>query len=62
MIGTIVTAHAQFGFFMNWSGQQAGEGIEYALLAIALAASLVFHGGGAWSIDKTLANRLAHKS
>jgi len=34
MLGATITVHAQFGFFMNWAGNQAGEGFEYHLLAI----------------------------
>ena len=54
MLGTIITVHGSHGFFMNWTGNQSGEGIEYALLAITLSLSLVFSGAGRWSIDKRL--------
>src|SRR5664279_915916 len=37
MLVAIVTVHHVNGFFMNWTGQQKGEGFEYHLLAIALA-------------------------
>ena len=53
------TMHAGNGFFMNWYGQQAGEGFEYHLLAIGLAAALVVRGSGAFSLDRLLAPRLA---
>jgi len=33
--------HARNGLFMNWSGKQAGEGIEFFLVALAVAAALV---------------------
>jgi putative oxidoreductase len=55
MLGAIFTVHAQFGFLMNWSGAQAGEGFEYHLLAIALAAVLVLKGGGRFAFDRVLA-------
>lgn len=58
MLGAIVTVHGQFGFFMNWFGQQAGEGFEYHLLIIALAAGLVFLGAGRVSIDQQISKRL----
>src|SRR6185503_6194186 len=32
MLGAIGMVHAKVGFFMNWAGQQAGEGFEYHLL------------------------------
>lgn len=47
--------HARNGFFMNWSGKQAGEGIEFFLVALAVAAALVLSGGGAISVDGALA-------
>jgi putative oxidoreductase len=50
-IGIVQTAHSQYGFFMNWFGNQKGEGIEYFLLMLGLAASLVFSGAGKFSID-----------
>ncbi len=56
MIGAIALVHWRNGFFMNWFGQQAGEGFEYHLLAIAISTALVFMGAGNWSIDKALAS------
>lgn len=50
-----VLVHARNGFFMNWSGKQAGEGIEFFLVALAVAAALVLTGGGAVSVDGALA-------
>jgi putative oxidoreductase len=58
MAGAIVFYHAQFGFWMNWSGTQAGEGFQFHLLALALAIPLVVTGGGAWSLDGWIARRL----
>lgn len=55
MLGAIFTAHLQYGFFMNWSGNQGGEGFEYHLLVIGLAIITVIRGGGAFSIDERLA-------
>ena len=43
------------GFFMNWFGNQKGEGIELFLLAIGIAVALVITGGGKWSVDALLA-------
>ena len=42
-------------WFMNWNGQQKGEGIEFHLLAIAIAIALVLKGGGAYSVDHRIA-------
>jgi len=52
--GIIQTTHLQYGFFMNWFGNQKGEGIEYFLLMLGLAASLILSGSGKFSIDSFL--------
>ena len=52
MLGAIFTSHAQYGFFMNWYGNKAGEGFEYHLLALGLAAVVLLKGGGAWAVDR----------
>ena len=57
MTGAIFLVHLPNGFFMNWSGNQAGEGYEYHLLAIAIALALMFKGGGRWSLDRLIARR-----
>jgi len=59
MIGAIATVHASQGFFMNWSGAQAGEGFEYHLLALGLVAVLLAQGGSRLSLDRRLGARRA---
>ncbi len=54
MVGAIVFVHLPNGLFMNWSGQQAGEGFEYRLLAIALGIVCLLEGGGRASVDRAL--------
>jgi putative oxidoreductase len=54
MLVAVGTVHYHNGFFMNWSGDQKGEGFEYHLLAIAIALALMIGGGGALSIDRSL--------
>lgn len=54
MVVAILMVHSQVGFFMNWTGQQKGEGFEYHLLAIAIAIVLMARGGGAFSVDRAL--------
>jgi putative oxidoreductase len=54
MIGAIFMAHLPNAFFMNWAGNQKGEGFEYHLLVIAMAAALVLLGAGAFSLDQAL--------
>ena len=54
MLVAIFTVHIHNGFFANWTGQQKGEGIEYHLLAIALALVVMIKGSGALSVDRAL--------
>lgn len=54
MVGAAATAHVANGFFMNWSGQQKGEGFEYHILAVALALVVMLKGSGAASVDRLL--------
>ncbi|MFZ1729790.1 MAG: DoxX family protein [Bacteroidota bacterium] len=57
MAGAIFLRHAENGFFMNWSGMQAGEGFEYHLLAIGLGLIIVLGGSGSISFDRWLTKR-----
>jgi putative oxidoreductase len=61
-IGIMQTTHADYGFFMNWFGNQKGEGIEYFLLMLGLAASLVFSGAGKFSLDALILNKKQDRS
>ncbi|HEX6057819.1 MAG TPA: DoxX family protein [Gemmatimonadaceae bacterium] len=54
MLGATIMVHVPNGFFMNWSGQQAGEGFEYHILALTLAVVIMWRGSGAASIDRAL--------
>ena len=56
MLVAIATVHHVNGFFMNWTGQQKGEGFEFHLLAIALAIVVLIKGSGAVSIDRAIAS------
>jgi putative oxidoreductase len=58
MTGAVLMVHWPNGFFMNWFGQQAGEGFEYHLLAMAMAVALMIIGGGRWSLDGIIADKL----
>ncbi len=58
MLGAILTVHLPQGFFMNWFGQQQGEGFEYHLLVIAMSVVLAIIGGGKWSLDGVIAKWL----
>ena len=54
VMAVAITIHKANGFFMNWTGQQKGEGYEYHLLALGLAAIVMLRGGGKWSVDRAL--------
>ncbi|HYK03129.1 MAG TPA: DoxX family protein [Thermoanaerobaculia bacterium] len=45
-------AHVQNGFFMNWSGQQKGEGFEYHIVLVAISLVLMAGGAGRFSLDR----------
>ena len=59
MAVAILTVHAPNGLFMNWSGNQKGEGYEYHLLAIGLALIVMIYGAGKASLDGLVARCLA---
>ncbi len=51
MTAAIITTNYKNGFFMNWFGNQQGEGFEYHLLVIGICTALIITGGGRYSID-----------
>ncbi|TGM10197.1 DoxX family protein [Leptospira barantonii] len=58
---TLVVAgwtHREIGFFMNWFGNQGGEGFEYHILAVSMGMALIIFGGGSWSIDSWIDERI----
>ena len=55
MLVAILTVHLANGFFMNWTGQQKGEGFEYHLLVLAITVALMIRGAGAFSLDRAIA-------
>jgi putative oxidoreductase len=57
MLGAMFMVHLQNGFFMNWSGQQQGEGYEYHLLAIGMALAILVKGSGSLSIDRSMSDK-----
>lgn len=59
MTGAVLTSHVANGFFMNWGGNQAGEGFEYHLLAIGLALVVIVAGAGKASVDRWLSRKTA---
>ncbi|HWW00363.1 MAG TPA: DoxX family protein [Candidatus Acidoferrum sp.] len=57
MVVAIILVHGANGFFMNWYGNQKGEGFEYHLLTLGLAVGVILAGAGKWSIDSVLSRR-----
>jgi|ERR1700730_1555768 putative oxidoreductase len=63
MVLAILMIHLQNGLFMNWSGKQSGEGIEFHLLVLAIVLAFMVRGAGAWSLDRWLSHLIAsHRS
>lgn len=56
-VGVAAKIHLANGFFMNWGGNQKGEGIEYFLLLLGLALTLIINGGGKWSLDSVISKK-----
>ena len=56
MAVAIATVHFGNGFFMNWYGNQKGEGYEYHLLALGLALVVMVYGAGKASLDRRIAS------
>jgi putative oxidoreductase len=57
MLGAIFTVHLPNGFFMNWTGRQAGEGYEYHILAAAMALAILIKGSGSLSVDRAMSDK-----
>ena len=59
MVGAVGLVHASNGFFMNWVGNQPGEGFEFHLLALGIALAVMVKGSGALSLDRRIAKVVA---
>jgi putative oxidoreductase len=57
MTVAVYLVHRYNGFFMNWTGQQKGEGFEFHILALGLALFVMIYGGGAWSVDLAISKK-----
>lgn len=55
--GIIFTSHLQYGFFINWFGNQKGEGYEYFLLWAGMALALVFTGSGKYAVSSVFSKK-----
>lgn len=52
-------AHLPNGFFINWFGQQKGEGFEFHILVVGIALTILIKGGGLFSLDRSLGKELS---
>lgn len=59
MLGAIQMVHAKFGYFMNWNGQQAGEGFEFHLVTLAALLPIAIVGPGRLVVTRLLPVRRA---
>lgn len=59
MFVAVMLNHLHVGFFMNWSGQQQGEGFEYHILMIALTIAVMVKGAGSFSFDKLILQKIS---
>ena len=50
MAGAAILVHLPNGFFMNFAGNQKGEGIEFFIVAVAVALALVIGGAGRFAL------------
>jgi putative oxidoreductase len=57
MAVAVYLVHLKFGFFVNWSGKQAGEGFEFHILVFAIAIALMIKGSGSWSVDRLISRK-----
>jgi putative oxidoreductase len=51
VVAAILGKHYEHGFFLNWFGNQKGEGLEYFLLILTLLIASLIEGGGRASVD-----------
>jgi len=59
MLVAVLMVHMHIAFFMNWSGNQKGEGYEYHLLALALPFLSSSGARAPFSIDAALFGKSA---
>ena len=56
-LGMIFTVHLQNGFFMNWFGNNKGEGYEFDILFWAISIIIIINGSGKFSVDRWIISR-----
>ena len=58
IVAAILGGHIYNGFFMNWMGNQKGEGFEYHILMVTIALGLLILGAGKCAFDTLIARKL----
>ena len=56
MAAAVYLIHRHVGFFVNWYGNQKGEGYEYHVLAITITLAIMIKGSGALSVDRSFSS------
>nr|WP_321373160.1 DoxX family protein [uncultured Bacteroides sp.] len=54
----VLGGHINNGFFMNWFGQQKGEGLEYFILVVGLSIAILIGGAGRYAVDNLISKKL----
>lgn len=54
----VLGGHIHHGFFMNWFGNQKGEGFEYFILMLGLALAVSIGGAGKYAVDNWISKKL----
>lgn len=62
MLVALLAVHLKFGFFMNWFGEQKSHGIEYHVLVLALALTIIIRGAGSFSLDQVLYQHISNQN
>jgi putative oxidoreductase len=57
ILGALFVDHLPNGFYMNWFGNQKGEGFEFDLLFLAISSFVAINGSGALSVDRWITSR-----
>ena len=57
MIVAVFRVHLPNGFFMNWAGNQKGEGFEFHVLALGIGLAILIRGAGPLSVDRAITTK-----
>lgn len=54
MLGSLGILNYDAGILTSWSGKQMSPGVEFPLLAITIASTIMVWGAGRWSLDRAM--------